>query len=217
MNNKIGVFDSGVGGQSVVNAIHAALPDLEVVYAEDKQNVPYGDKSPEELHKLVLPILQNQVAQGCSVIVIACNTVTTTIITQLRDEISVPLIGMEPMIKPAVERSKSNKIAICATPTTLASERYRWLKETYAKNIEVLEPDCGDWAQMIEKNQIDHQKLRNRIVGVCERGADVIVLGCTHYHWIELDIQKIASEYDTVVIQPEQPVVDQLKIAIDNL
>jgi glutamate racemase len=215
--NKIGVFDSGVGGQSVVNAIHEALPELEIIYVEDKENVPYGNKSPEELHRLVLPILQSLVEQGCEVIVIACNTVTTTIISKLREELSVPLVGMEPMIKPAVEKSKSGRIAICATPATLASERYKWLKDTYAKDVAVLEPDCSDWAFMIESNQVDHQKLRDRIVEVCEKDADTIVLGCTHYHWIEEDIQKIADEFGATVIQPEQPVIEQLKRVLEKL
>lgn len=207
---KIGVFDSGVGGQSVVNAIHKELPNVEIVYAEDRENVPYGTKAPAELHRLVLPILKSLVEQGCQVIVIACNTVTATLIAELRKELSVPLIGMEPMVKPAAQKSKNNIIAICATPATLASERYKWLKNTYAHGVTVLEPDCSDWAFMIENSQVDHQKIRERITEVCKKGADIIVLGCTHYHWIEKDIQKIANEFDATVIQPEQAIIAEL-------
>lgn len=211
---KVGVFDSGVGGQSVVNAIQAALPDLEIMYAEDKEHVPYGNKTPEQLYSLALPILNMLSDSGCEIIVIACNTVTTTIIEKLRSALPVPLIGMEPMVKPAAERSKSKIIAICATPATLKSQRYAWLKETYAKDVTVLEPDCSDWAAMIENQQVDHEKIRERIRGVCEQGADTIVLGCTHYHWIEEEIRLIAAEYDAHVIQPEQPVIEQLKWVI---
>jgi len=214
---KIGVFDSGVGGQSVVNAIQKALPNLEIIYAEDKENVPYGTKKPAELHSLVLPILRNLVDRGCRAIIIACNSVTTTIIEQLRAELNVPLIGMEPMVKPAAEQTKSKIIAICATPATLASKRYSWLKETYAEGVRVLEPNCSDWAYMIEANQVDHEKIRGRITEVCEKGADVIVLGCTHYHWIEKDIQKITDTYGIKVIQPEQAVIAQLKRVLARL
>lgn len=213
---KIGVFDSGVGGKSVVSAIQRALPELEIVLAEDKKNLPYGTKSPDELHELVMPILQNLTAQGCRSIVIACNTVTTTIIERLRTELPAPLIGMEPMIKPAAELTESNVIAVCATPTTLASPRYAWLKTTYAKNIKVLEPDCSDWAQMIETEAVDHIKIAERINKACEQGADVIVLGCTHYHWIEEDIRKIADVHRAEVIQPEQAVVAKLKRVLEQ-
>ncbi len=207
---KIGVFDSGVGGQSVVNAVQKALPEAKIIYVDDKANVPYGSKSPEELYVLVAPILQD-LANRVDAIVVACNTVTTTLIERLRQEIAVPLVGMEPMVKPAAEQSKNRIIAVCATPATLKSARYAWLKETYAKDVKVLEPDCSDWAYMIENRQIDHNKLRSRIEEVCQAGADVIVLGCTHYHWIEEEIKAIADHYKTSVIQPERPVINQLK------
>jgi glutamate racemase len=206
---KIGVFDSGVGGQSVVNAIQKALPKLEVVYATDRDNLPYGTKNPRQLKKLVISILNKLTDEGCKIIVIACNTVTTTIIEDLRREIEVPLIGMEPMVKPAALRTISGVIAVCATPATLASKRYAWLKQEYAKGITVIEPDCSDWAFMIESKQIDQAKIRERIEAAISEGADVIVLGCTHYHWIEELIKQIAGGRARV-LQPEQPVINQL-------
>jgi glutamate racemase len=207
---KIGVFDSGVGGLSVVHAIEAALPDYEVVYATDKEHLPYGNKTPQQLHGYVLPILEDLVGRGCEVIVIACNTVTTNIIVTLRSEISVPLVGIEPMVKPAAQITKSRVIAVCATPATLASKRYKRLKEEYAQGIKVLEPDCSNWTAMIETNQLDHQKIHQQINKVCELGADVIVLGCTHYHWIE-DVIKQIADGRAKVIQPEPAIVEQLK------
>lgn len=213
---KVGVFDSGVGGLSVANAIEKALPHNEVLFVNDVQHVPYGTKSPEEIRSFVVPILQKLVDDGCQVIVIACNTVTTTIIEDLRTVISVPLIGMEPMVKPAAELSKTGKIAICATPTTLSSTRYKWLKETYAKNVEVLEPDCSDWSHLIETKQIDKQHIHEQISSVCEQGADVIVLGCTHYHWIE-DIITEEAKGRATIIQPEKPVIEQLTRVIAQL
>lgn len=212
---KIGVFDSGIGGKSVANAIEKALPDAEVIFANDTKHVPYGTKTPEQLHGFVLPILENLVEQGCEVIVIACNTVTTTLIEDLRAALPVPLIAIEPMVKPAAETTKTGIITVCATPTTLGSKRYAWLKETYAKNITVIEPDCSDWTRMIEDDAVNEQVVGDRIENAIEQGADVIVLGCTHYHWIEELINKIAAGR-AKVIQPEQALIEQLKRVLEQ-
>jgi glutamate racemase len=213
---RVGVFDSGVGGQSVINAIKKELPELEIVYKDDKKHLPYGSKSVEEVHKFVRPIFKEFIEDGCQVIVIACNTVTTNLISQLREEFSVPMVGMEPAIKPAAEATKTKIIAVCATPRTLASDRYKWLKKQYAKNVKVLEPNCSDWALMIENNQIDSDKIANTIKEILDKGADQIVLGCTHYHWIEDEIKQLTNG-KAHVIQPEQPVVRQLKKVVKNL
>ncbi len=212
---KIGVFDSGIGGKSVANAIEKALPDTEVIFVNDSKNVPYGSKTPDALLVLVEPILQNLAAET-DVIVVACNTVSTTLIDLLRDRISVPLIAMEPMVKPAAEQTKSGTIAVCATPTTLASKRYAWLKETYAKDVKVIEPDCSDWTGLIESKQIDKRHIHEQINSACEQGADVIVLGCTHYHWIQ-DIITEEAQGRAKIIQPEQPVIEQLKRVLAQL
>lgn len=207
---KIGVFDSGIGGLSVARAIESALPTDTIIYVNDREHVPYGDKSPEELLQLILPILQKLVDDGCQVLVIACNTATTLLGDTLRARLPVPIVGIEPMVKPAAERTKTGVIAVCATPGTLGSQRYARLKETYAKNITVLEPDCQEWAYMIENNQINHQRIAAQIAKVCAQGADVIVLGCTHYHWIEEVIASMAAGR-AQILQPEQAIVAQLK------
>jgi glutamate racemase len=211
---KIGVFDSGVGGQSVINAIKKELPDLEVVYKDDKKHLPYGDKTVQEIHALVRPIFQEFIDEGCKVILIACNTVTTNLIGELIKEFEVPMVGMEPAVKPAARASKSKIIAVCATPRTLSSKRYKWLKKQYATGVEVLEPDCGDWALMIESDQLEREKIAKIVEEVLNKGADQIVLGCTHYHWIEDEIKEIAKER-AAVIQPEKPVVKQLKKVLE--
>lgn len=208
--SKIGVFDSGIGGLSVARAIEKALPQHEVMFVNDSKNVPYGIKTPQALLQLVEPIFKVMQEEGCDVIVVACNTVTTTIIEHLRSIVKVPLIGMEPMVKPAAAHTKSGVIAICATPTTLKSKRYKWLKSTYAAKIKVVEPDCSKWSYMIESNAVDKQKIQDVVDLVCSKGADVIVLGCTHYHWIE-DIVVQGSKGKAVVLQPEKPVIEQLK------
>jgi glutamate racemase len=207
---KIGVFDSGVGGLSVANAIHKALPEYEVLLREDREHVPYGIRTPDEIFGFVIPKFEELIHEGCDVIVVACNTVSTTLIGRLREKFPIPLIAMEPMVKPAAEVTKSRIIAVCATPATLKSERYQWLKTEYAKGLTVLEPDCSDWAYMIEHNTIDDLKINTRLTEVLDAGADVIVLGCTHYHWIEDEIRDMAKGKASIM-QPEAPVIEQLK------
>jgi glutamate racemase len=159
----IGVFDSGVGGLSVAQAIQKELPDAKIIYREDHEHIPYGMRPPEEILGFVVPIFQSMIELGCRVIVIACNTVSTTLAPILREKFTIPLVAMEPMIKPAAALTKTGTIAVCATPATLKSERYEWLKSEYASNISVLEPDCSEWAAMIEHNNIDDSKISKSV------------------------------------------------------
>lgn len=207
---KIGVFDSGIGGLSVVRAIQKALPNHEVIFKNDMQHVPYGTRELEEIYRFTKPILKSLINEGCEVIIIACNTVTTNLIDRLRRELTVPLVGMEPMVKPAAMATKTKVIAVCATPRTLSSPRYHWLKEQFARGVKVLEPDCSGWSQMIENNQVDRHKITQAMEQVCNEGADQIVLGCTHYHWMEALIKNSVLGR-AEVLQPEQPVISRLK------
>jgi len=213
---KIGVFDSGVGGLSVANAIHRDLPELEIIYKDDKEHVPYGIRDIQEIHGFIKPIFQSFIDEGCQVVVVACNTVTTNLIGELRKEFTAPMIGMEPMVKPAAGHTKTGVITVCATPRTLSSTRYKWLKEEYAKGVKVLEPDVSDWVYMIENNRVDREKVAKAIEDSIEAGSDQIVLGCTHYHWIEQIIKEIARGRSEV-IQPEKPVVRQLMRVLKQL
>lgn len=213
---KVGVFDSGIGGLSVVRAIERAMPELEIVFENDREHVPYGNRSPEEVFGFIVPIFQGMIDQGCEVIVVACNTVSTTLRTRLRTKFDVPFVLLEPMVKPAAAMTKSGTIAVCATPATLKSERYAWLKETYAANVKVLEPDTSDWAYLIEQNQMNTDKILADIEPMLKQGADVIVLGCTHYHWIQQEIQEVARD-QAQVIQPESAVVAQLQRVLEAI
>jgi glutamate racemase len=213
---KIGVFDSGIGGLSVANAIKQALPQHEVIFKNDAKHVPYGSRRMDEVLTFVLPILQSMVAEGVQCIVIACNTVSTNLIEPLRNVMDVPLIAMEPMVKPAAAQTKTGVIAVCATPATLASDRYAWLKKTYAEGVTVLEPDCSTWASMIETNTVDEEAIKKLVGDVTSQKADVIVLGCTHYHWIESLVKECAGK-KALVLQPEQPVIEELKRVLAQL
>lgn len=213
---KIGVFDSGAGGRSVAQAVAIALPEHDVQFRDDRKHVPYGTRQPEEILGFVIPIFESMIAEGCEVIVVACNTVTTTLIATLRRRFQVPLIGIEPMIKPAAKLTKSQVIAVCATPATLQSQRYQHLKQLYAQGLKVLEPDCSDWAARIEAHAISREHIDERINEVLDQGADVIVLGCTHYHWIETEIAALAYG-KAMVLQPEPVIIEQLKRVLARL
>ncbi len=211
----IGVFDSGIGGLSVANAIKKAMPEHEIRFVNDSEHVPYGTKTKAELLSLALPILTKMQDEGCQVIVIACNTLTTTLITELRANLSIPLVAVEPMVKPAAGMTKTGVIGVCATPATLASQRYAQLKKDYAKDVVVIEPDCSNWAELIEHNHIDREQIKSTVENLVASGADVIVLGCTHYHWIEEDIRQWAGQAE--VIQPEEAIIRRLRQTLEQL
>jgi len=177
---KIGVFDSGVGGLSVAHAIEGAFPIAEVIFVTDPEHFPYATKTPDQIWEGIVPIFQGLVDQKCDAIVVACNTVSTTLIDRLREHFThTNFVALEPMVKPAAQLSSSKVICVCATPTTLASSRYGELKRLHAKNVRVVEPDCSDWSKLIEENAINEAKLRATIEPALTAGADVIVLGCT--------------------------------------
>jgi glutamate racemase len=208
---KVGVFDSGIGGKSVARAIETELPSIEVLFVHDSpEHFPYATKSPDEIYGYILPIFQKLVDEGCDAVVVACNTVSTTLIRRLRGAFDVPMVALEPMVKPASLLTATGVITICATPTTLASERYEWLKQEYGQACTFIEPDCADWSSLIEHNQMNEARLRKELEPALAAGSDVIVLGCTHYHWIEEEIKTIAGE-GVRVLQPESAVVAQLK------
>lgn len=191
---KLGIFDSGIGGEAVAAALQITFPQATIVTVNDHKNVPYGDKTLEEVTRLTDRAIQPLFQANCDVIILACNTATAAAIEILRARYpQQKFIGIEPMIKPAATLTKTNIIAVCATPATLASNRYRDLIQRYGAHLTVLEPDCSEWAYMIQNNQINHQYIEKTVNNVCDRGADVIVLGCTHYHWIKDLITEIAA------------------------
>ena len=213
---KIGVFDSGKGGKSVALALETAFPEHDIVFIADEKNMPYGSRSEDELQRLVLPKLRQLEAAGCAVVVIACNTVSTTVLPQLQKQISTPLIGVEPMVKQAASATKSQKIIVCATPTTLNSQRYKQLKTQISDSILIFAPGCGDWAFLIESNQINRNKIAKLIEPILKQGADVVVLGCTHYHWIEHEIKEICGK-NILILQPESLIIKQLRLMLKQL
>lgn len=212
---KIGVFDSGRGGDAVAARLRELLPAAEVITANDAAHVPYGSRPDDEVQRLteagVAPLLE----AGCDAVVLACNTATAAAIEHLRLEIpDTPFVGLEPMVKPAARMSTSGVIAVCATPGTLRSARYQRLKDTWAPETTVLEPDCSDWAATIERQGPDAVDLAPLTEQVRASGADVVVLACTHYHWLKARIEEhLAAEIPErriTVLEPSDAVASQV-------
>ena len=203
---KLGIFDSGIGGEAVANSLRETFPNAKIITVNDHDNVPYGDKNPDQVISLTNTAIQPLIKASCDVIILACNTATALAIETLR--INYPnqkFIGIEPMVKAAAAKTQSNTIAVFATPATLASKRYTQLVQTYAAHLSILEPDCSTWAYMIENDAVNHNEIKNIIDDVCKRGADVIVLGCTHYHWIKELIVQLADGR-AQVIEPSEAI-----------
>ncbi len=203
---KIGVFDSGIGGEAIAASLQLTFPNADIKTVNDQSNVPYGDKDAEQIFKLTETAIQPLLNNSYDVIVIACNSATAAAIEPLRQKYpDQKFIGIEPMVKTAASHTKTNVIAVCATPATLASERYKGLVNNYASHLTILEPDCSNWAYMIEHNDVNKQEIANTINEVCGHGADVIVLGCTHYHWIKDRIKRLAGK-DVLVLEPSEAI-----------
>lgn len=191
---KLGVFDSGIGGEAVAMALRSTFTEATVDTVNDRKNIPYGDKSPEDVRALTEAALRPFLDGSYDVIILACNTATAHAIDYLRQRYPhQKFIGIEPMIKTASSITKTGIIAICATPSTLASKRYAELKKRYGADVTIIEPDCSDWAYLIENNQLNRSHIEATINDICLQGADVVVLGCTHYHWIKDLVIELAA------------------------
>lgn len=211
MGMKLGVFDSGIGGEAIATALQENFQDAEIIVVNDRDNVPYGDKSAARIIELTEVALQPLLKASCDVIVIACNSATTAAISYLRATYpEQKFIGIEPMIKPAAAITKTKVIAVCATPATLRSERYQSLVRQYGNSLTIIEPDCSRWAQMIEDNAMNEAEIRAAIEPCLKHAADVIVLGCTHYHWIKDEIIELADG-KAVVLEPSEAITDRIR------
>lgn len=207
---KLGVFDSGIGGKAIAESLWHDFPDAEILRVDDHKNVPYGDRSLQEVRKLTDAAIQPLLMADCDIIILACNTATAAAIEFLRQKYpQQKFIGLEPMVKPASEQTKTGVIAICATPASLSSERYHGLKQKYASEITILEPDCNDWARMIEDNHINERCVTDTINIAIKNGADVVVLACTHYHWIRGLIEHIAAGR-AVILDPSAAIAKRV-------
>ncbi len=196
----IGVLDSGIGGLSVLQTLKSLLPQEDFRYLGDHYHLPYGDKTPDEIEKLIMEAARLLHRHGIKLLVIACNTATTALIAHLRSEFpALPIVGVIPMIKPAAGITASGTIAVCATSGTLVSPYYAELKAAYARDVEVLDLVCDHWVAMIERGKISTATLKKTLRQATELGADTLVLGCTHFPLIRSELQKVAGPTLTIL------------------
>lgn len=213
---KLGVFDSGIGGLAIAQALQKEFTAATILTVNDSQNVPYGDKPPSEVLTLTERAIQPLLVAKCDIIILACNTATAVAISPLRNKYSDQrFIGIEPMIKSAAVSTKTKVIGVCATPATLASKRYKTLVKKYASHLTILEPDCSNWAYMIENNEINTDQIRTTIENLCRQNVDVIVLGCTHYHWIKETISDIAGT-KAIILEPSEAIARRVRALVNS-
>ncbi len=217
----VGVFDSGIGGLSVLREIHALLPRENLIYVGDSAHAPYGDRSAAYVRQRSLEIADFLLDQGVKTLVIACNTATAEAASLLRETLDIPVIGMEPAIKPAAQLSKSGVIGVLATQRTIDSERLLGLTERYASNKKVLAQACPGLVEQVEKGDLGSETtlklLKKYIEPLLENGADALILGCTHYPFLLPAIRKISGD-KIKILETGRPVAQHLlRILQQNL
>lgn len=210
----IGVFDSGVGGLSVLRAIHALLPHEALHYVADSGYAPYGDKSPAFIQARAEKVLAFLQSQGVKAVVVACNTVTGLSISQLRQRYpTLPIVAIEPAVKPAVAHTRSGTVGILATRNTVTSPGLARLIEQYAQGTQVLAQACPGWVEWVERGEWSHphalQAVRELVLPLLDQGADVLALGCTHYPFLREAIEAVAGP-GVHIIDPAPAVAREL-------
>ena len=202
-HHPIGVFDSGVGGISVLKHIHTLLPRENLLYVADSKYAPYGSRTPAEITARCFEIADFLIAQNAKALVVACNTATAAAIDAMRakydlPDFIIPIIGMEPAVKPAAEASKNGIIGVLATVGTLKSAQFSALLESYGRNVEVVTQACVGLVECVERGELDSQNTLQLIQQYCkpliDEGADTIVLGCTHYPFVRPLIEQVVGK-----------------------
>lgn len=193
--SPIGVFDSGLGGISVLAELISCLPKEKYIYFGDSINAPYGIRSTEEIKLLTLKAVNYLMKYNIKALVIACNTATSAAINELRDSFEIPIIGMEPALKPAIERYRSKNIIVMATPVTLREQKFNNLIQQFNKPSNIIKLPCPGLVELIEASGGQSEDislyLKNIFAEIDFSQVGSIVLGCTHYIFIKNSITKI--------------------------
>ena len=209
MRNPVGVFDSGVGGLTVVAALHRLRPALPVRYIADTAYFPYGERTPAEVEARAFVLAQQLISEGCVLLVVACNTASSSALEQLRGRFAVPVVGMEPPLKPAVERTRSGKVAVLATPATARGDRLARLQDAYAGAAEVVTVPMPGLADLVEAGELAGERvdrlLHRALDPLAGAGIDQVALGCTHYGFLRGALEAILGQ-GVEVIDPAEPV-----------
>ena len=215
LQNPIGVFDSGVGGLSVLRAMRELMPNESVVYFGDQGHVPYGPRSMEEIQKFSAGIARFLLEQNSKLIVVACNTASAAALKYLRGRFpDVPFVGMEPAVKPAAETTKTGKIGVLATPATFQGALYASVVERFGVGVEFFQNTCPGLVGQIEKGELESNATRaileDALLPMLEKNIDTVVLGCTHYPFVIPLIEQIVGN-NVRVIDPAPSVARQVK------
>ena len=201
--HPIGVFDSGMGGISVLRELVKVMPHEDFIYFGDSVNAPYGTKRTEEIRELTIHHVEGLMAQGAKGIVVACNTATSAAVAMLRKMYpELPLVGIEPAIKPAAVQNPGARIVVMATPMTIRQEKFQKLMAHYEDQIRIVPLPCPGLMEFVERGDLEGEDLRtylHELLGeVSQEPIDGIVLGCTHYPFVRKMIQEIVGENVTI-------------------
>ena len=215
----IGIFDSGVGGLSVLRAIRTQLPKEDLLYFADQNHVPYGSRSLEEVCMFSEEITRFLLAQGAKIIVVACNTASAAALRYLRKTFpDIPFVGMEPALKPAAEQSSTGVVGVLATPATFQGALYASVVERFASDVTVLQDTCAGLVEEIERGALDTKSTREILDAALRPmlglGLDTLVLGCTHYPFVIPLIEEIAGG-NVRVIDPAPAVARQVEYRLE--
>lgn len=217
--DAIGVFDSGVGGLSVLREIRKRLPHEHLIYVADSKYAPYGDNSVEYVQYRSQQIARFLLKKRIKVLVVACNTATAAAVDQLRAQLNIPIIGLEPAIKPAVKMSKTGVIGVLATQRTINSERLYALAIRYAPQTKVIAQACSGLVEKVEANHLDRYETRRLIKKytdpLLQQNADTIILGCTHYPFLHNTIRLVIGR-DIHLIETGIPVARHLECVLQQ-
>jgi glutamate racemase len=222
MNTKpIGVFDSGVGGLSVLRAIRELIPAENIVYFGDQGHVPYGPRRMEEIQKFSEGITRFLLEKNSKMIVVACNTASAAALKFLREKFpNVQFVGMEPAVKPAAETTQTGKVGVLATPATFQGALYASVVERFGAGVELFQNTCTGLVQQIEKGELDSPATRsileNALLPMLEKNIDTVVLGCTHYPFVIPLIERIVGK-NVRVIDPAPSVAKQAKRLLEAM
>ena len=197
-DKPVGVFDSGVGGISVLRHIHALLPNEHLLYAADSLHAPYGSKTPAEIRARCFALADFLIAREAKALVVACNTATAAAISALRSHYSIPILGMEPAVKPAAAASHNGVVGVLATVGTLKSAQFAALLASYGHKVRVVTQACVGLVECIERGELSAVSTKALIESYCApllaAGADTIVLGCTHYPFVRELIHEVVGD-----------------------
>lgn len=201
--NPIGMFDSGIGGITIYEEIHAMLPKESIIYLADSKNAPYGKKSKEEIIELSIKNTELLLEKGCKLIIVACNTASTNAVKVLREKYNVPFIRIQPAIKPAALQSKTKVVGILATESTLSSDLFYETSQKFAQGVIVIEQKGNGIVSLIESGKMFSpemdQLIKKYIFPMLEKNIDNLVLGCTHYPLLRSKIEKIVGEKVNII------------------